>query len=68
RFIKNGKKIPVMNKDANNGFLEKYFFLLKYKLTGKSKDIGFHFKDMKAGKQNVIGKGWLLKKVEEITE
>lgn len=67
RFIKNGKKIPVMNKDANTGFLEKYFFLLKYKLTGKSKDIGFRFKDMKAGKQNVIGKGWLLKKAEEIT-
>jgi len=68
RFIKNGKKIPVITKAANNGFLEKYYILLKYKMTGKSKDIGFHFKDMMEGRENVIGKGWLIKKAGVISK
>jgi hypothetical protein len=66
RFLKHGKKIPEINRNANNLFLEKYFVILKCRLTGKSKDISFHFKDVESGKKNVIGRGWFLKKVKEL--
>jgi len=68
RFLKYGKKIPSINKDANSLFLEKYYVILKCRLTGKSKDINFHFKDVESGKINVIGRGWFLRKVKEIEQ